>query len=191
MLATDDVRFTLASHFNRVRIDESGFAFKCRHPVAMKLVLDHLDLARHNHLGPEGEVGHGNAVLHHVAAPVEGALTKSAQVENSLTQGLTGYRPGVHAHAADRAFSINDCDFLAKLCGANRPLLSCGSATDNDKIEFLVIHIKVLCRWTSHENSRAVREFVNMAAKCLVPHSAEETSRGAQPGSPPRVSQRR
>ncbi len=66
-------------------------------------------------LRAEDEVGHLDAIFEDVAAAVERALAKSAEIENGFAKHFAGNGSGVDADAADGALAVDDGDLLARV----------------------------------------------------------------------------
>ena len=124
----------LARHLDGVGIQQLALSFDHGDPVAVKLRLDHLDLARHHRLRAEVEILHRDLVFEGVAAAIKRALAKAAQVEHRFTKCFAGNGSRVHAHASDGAGALDDGDVLAQLGRADGSLLARRPAADHHQV---------------------------------------------------------
>ena len=147
-------RCLFADNLDRIRVDEARIPFQRAYIVSPQLRLDHIDLARHYAIRAKYQVLHVDTIFQHITLSVKRALTKATEIKHRFAQRLARDRAGVNAHPADRALAIDDGNFPSQLRGADRALLACGTAADDDQVIFVGIHTG-LVKVTS---SRGLRE---------------------------------
>src|SRR5580765_960678 len=74
----NDLRAFFAGHFDTVGIQETGCAFDYRDLIAAELSFDDFDLARHDGIGAEDQILHGDLVFYGIAAAVKSSLPQTA-----------------------------------------------------------------------------------------------------------------
>src|SRR5262249_12284590 len=136
--SADDLRTFFSGNFGAIRIQEAGCAFKHGYLIAAQLGLDDFNLAGHDGIGAEDQVLHGNLVFDGVAAAVERALAKSAQIKDRFTESFAGDGAGVYADATNGTFFLNDSDLLAQFGRTDGALLSGRTAADYNEIVLLL-----------------------------------------------------
>ena len=121
-------------HGERVRSGEARRSLQHRDSVAAQLVAHHLQLVLAHLADATVEIRHGDDLLQHVVAPVEGALPEAGEVEDGLAQRLARDRARVQRHAAQALTAIDDGHFLAQLGRADGPFLARRSAADHHQV---------------------------------------------------------
>src|SRR5262249_14205546 len=125
-------------YFGTIRTQEVSCTFEHCDLVAAQLRLDDFNLAGHDGVGAEDQVLHGNLVFDGVAAAVERALPKSAQIKDRFTASFAGDGAGVYADATNGTFFLNDSDLLAQFGRTDGALLSGRTAADYNEIVLLL-----------------------------------------------------
>ena len=142
--------------------------------VARQLRLGHVDLGSDHRLDPEGQVGHGDLLLHTVVDAVDRAVVIAGKMQNRLAHGLRGDGPGVDADAADDGAGLDHRDALLHLgCGHGRPLPR-GAGAYHDQVVLDGAHASVSAPGRNRPQPRRFE-----ADSCDGPLSEATIGRGA------------
>ena len=129
-----DLRAAVFGDADVIGVVEAADAVEDIDAVAGELRFGDIDFGLDDVLDAEGEIGHGDPLLHAIVHAVDGAVVVAGEVEHCLAHGLRGDGAGVDADAADRAHALDHCDLLPLLGRVDSATLSSRARSDDDEV---------------------------------------------------------
>src|SRR4029077_10957942 len=109
------VRLILGAHHVNVRgVGEAGDSGKDFDAVARKLRANYVDFGFDDVLRAEGQVGHGDLILHAIVHAIDVLVVETGEVQHRLANRFAGDRTRVDGCAADDFELFNQRDALAE-----------------------------------------------------------------------------
>src|SRR6266849_5152219 len=117
-----------------MRIDKAGRSRHDFDAIAGKLRANHIDFGLDDVECAEGEISHGDRVLHAIVDAVNALILIPRKMQDRFTDRLARDRAGIDGGSADDFQLFNERGSLSELGRLNRGALAAGPGTDNDEI---------------------------------------------------------